>query len=92
MKIKSNIDEIICTGVVIGPGAQSPTSASFGYLSQGKPCGQVEITNILDENVRDRVDDLLDALEAYLASLIGESAEEVDERPKEIKGLIQPEF
>ena len=46
----------------------------------------------MDDNVRDRVDALLDALEDYLASLIGESAEEVEERPKEIKGLIQQEF
>ena len=51
MKVKSKIDEVVCTGVTITGGPSIIINAEFGYLADGFPCGQVEVVNLIDDDV-----------------------------------------
>lgn len=90
MKIKSNIDEIVCTTVQIAVGPTLNVSAEFGYLSGGRRCGHVEIVGIADPNVKECARKLTESLEEYFCGVVGEK--EKVSRPEEPRGLIQQEF
>ena len=91
MKVKSKIDEVVCTGVTITGGPSIIINAEFGYLADGFPCGQVEVVNLIDDDVGEKARDLLNALEEFLGSKIGES-DEGETETLEPKGLIPREF
>ena len=91
MKIKSNIDEVVCTGVSIGDGPSRPITAEFGYLAGGMRCGHVEIVGIVDDDVTEKVAALVGSVEKYFAKVVGEP-EEAKDKPRDIQGLVPKEF
>lgn len=97
MKIKSKIDEIVCTSITINNRHMSgiPTIGwSIGYKGEGMNLGELSIApggNLasLPADVLSAVTLLMEGLEKYYASNFSAAEDAQQDKPREIEGLVK---
>lgn len=91
MKIKSKIDEIVCTSVTVSNLTQTPViSFSIGYKANGTRLGELSIDALVPEGeLREVVDLLINNLEKKYASVWAEDEGSERTEQLEITGIVK---